>query len=136
MRKLLIVYILWLVPFYAYGSGVSHIDNAKLAQLIEHGVPVIDVRATSEWKETGVIKGSYLMMFYDEKGKYNLDAWLNELSAVTMKDEPLILICRTGGRSHQLARYLTKVAGYKDVYNVKRGIIHWITQNNPIIAPK
>ena len=44
---------------------------------MQQGVEVIDVRTTSEWKKTGVVEGSHLIMFYDEKGKYDLNSWLS-----------------------------------------------------------
>lgn len=135
MKKILFICTYFFISFSLYAAEVIHIDNADLKELIDQGVPVIDVRATSEWKETGVIDGSHLMMFYDETGKYDLDAWLNLLSAVATKEKPVILICHTGSRSHQLARYLNKVVGYNEVYNVKRGIANWIKQDNPIVVP-
>ncbi len=135
MKNILFICTFFLISFSLYAAGVKQIDNVELKELIGQGVPVIDVRATSEWQETGVIDGSYLMMFYDETGKYNLDAWLSQLSVVASKDKPVILICLSGSRSHQLARYLNKVLGYIEVYNVKRGIAYWIKQDNPIIAP-
>lgn len=135
MKKILVFSILFLVSFSLYAAEVEHIDNETLKELGEQGVAIIDVRATSEWKDTGIIEGSHLMMFYDEQGKYNLDEWLNKLSTAAEKNEPVILICRTGSRSRQLAKYLTKVVGYEEVYNVKKGIVHWIKQNNPIVEP-
>lgn len=115
----------------APANGVSDIDNQGLNEHMQQGVPVIDVRTTSEWKKTGIVEGSHLMMFFDEKGKYDLNAWLAELSNVVKKNEPLILICHSGGRSKQLANYLVNVAGYSEVYNVKKGIVDWMKQENP-----
>lgn len=116
-------------------AGVSHIDNKKLKELIEKDVPVIDVRTTSEWNKTGVIKDSYLMMFFDERGLYNLDKWLGALSKIANKKDPVVLICLSGSRSSQLANYLVNVEGYEHVYNVKRGIGFWIKESNPTVKP-
>ena len=124
------------IPFYVFAGDVSHIDNEELKTLIERDVPVIDVRATSEWHETGVIEGSHLMMFYDEKGQYDLNKWLQDLSSITSRDKPVVLICLTGSRSRQLSKYLTKVVGYEEVYNVKRGIADWIKKDNPTVSLK
>ncbi|MFK7816049.1 MAG: rhodanese-like domain-containing protein [Gammaproteobacteria bacterium] len=119
---------------FAYASGVQNIDNKELKQLMEQNVTVVDVRTTTEWKKTGVIEGSHLIMFYDEKGKYDLDAWLGEVASVAKKDEPLVLICHSGGRTKQLANYLAKERGYEKVYNVKKGIVHWIKKDNPTVS--
>lgn len=137
MKKVLLIISIFLFSFSSslYAAEVKHIDNEELKDLIEQGAVVIDVRATSEWKKTGVIKDSHLLMFYDEKGNYKLDAWLNDVAQVADKDEPVILICHSGTRSKQLAKYLNKVAGYGQVHNVKRGIVNWIKKDNPVVAP-
>jgi len=128
--------ILLMVTVTACADGVTNIDNQALKKYMQEGVPVIDVRATSEWKKTGIVKNSHLIMFYDEKGKYDLNKWLADVAEVANKDDPVILICHSGGRSKQLAKYLVKEAGYENVYNVKKGIIHWIKQKNPILQLK
>ena len=135
MKNFSITFVFLLFSVCTFAAEVTQIDNGQLQELLDKDVPLVDVRATSEWQETGVIPGSHLMMFYDEKGNYNLNSWLSELSAVASKDKPLVLICHSGGRSEQLAKYLTKVVGYKEVYNVKHGIAHWIKNNNPTITP-
>lgn len=135
MKKILVISILFFVNL-SHAAEVSHIGNKTLQNLIELEVPVIDVRTTSEWQETGVIKGSYLMMFFDERGQYNLDQWLEKLSTIAKKKDPVILICLTGSRSNQLANYLTKIVGYENVYNVKRGIEYWMKQNYPTVVHK
>jgi len=134
MKKAVVISILFFVNV-VHAAEVTHINNATLKKLIGQEVPVIDVRTISEWQETGVIKGSYLMMFFDEKGQYNLDQWLKKLSTIVNKDEPVALICLTGSRSNLLASYLIKVEGYEKVYNVKRGIAHWMKEKYPTVAP-
>ena len=134
--KALFLSILFLYSASLFAAEVVHIDNDSLKELINQGVPLIDVRASSEWNETGVIQDSHLMMFYNEQGKYNLEEWLTTLATVTSKDKPVILICLSGSRSNQLAKYLNKVVGYKEVYNVKRGIAQWIKEDNPTVVPK
>ena len=68
--------------------------------------------------------------------KRALNSWLAKVANVAEKDKPVILICHSGGRSKQLANYLTKVVGYKSVYNVKKGIVYWIKKNNPVVMPQ
>jgi len=137
MKKVSLLISLLIFSFSTslFAAGVKHIDNEELKKLIEQGAPVIDVRATSEWEKTGVIEDSHLLMFYDEDGKYELDTWLSDVAEISNKEEPVILICHSGVRSKQLAKYLNKVAGYNQVYNVKRGIVGWIKKDNPVVAP-
>ncbi len=44
-------------------AEVIQVDNDALQQLIDQGIPVIDVRTASEWQQTGVIEGSHLLTF-------------------------------------------------------------------------
>jgi len=128
--KFIFLLLCGLYSVAACANEVRDISNQDLESLMQQGIAVIDVRTTSEWIKTGIIKDSHLIMFYDEKGKYDLDAWLADVANVAKKDDPLILICHSGGRSKQLANYLTKQLDYKEVYNVKRGIVHWIKKDN------
>ena len=131
--KKIVALIIFIICASALHAGeVKHIDNQTLKELMLQNVPVIDVRTTSEWEDTGVVEDSHLLMFYDEKGKYDLKKWLADVAAIAEKDQPVILICHSGSRSRQLAKYLTKVVGYKKVYNVKRGIQSWIKKNNHV----
>ena len=132
-KKIVTLIILMISASVLHAGEVQHIDNQTLKELMLQNVPVIDVRTTAEWKDTGVVEGSHLLMFYDEKGNYDLEKWLADVAAIAEKDQPVILICHSGSRSRQLAKYLTKVEGYKKVYNVKRGIQSWIKKNNHVV---
>ncbi|MEM7401554.1 MAG: rhodanese-like domain-containing protein [Pseudomonadota bacterium] len=133
VKRIVALIILIICTSVLHAGEVLNIDNKTLKELIQNNVPVIDVRTTTEWKETGVVKGSHLLMFYDEEGKYDLDKWLSDVAEIADKNQPMILICHSGSRSKQLAKYLTKVEGYEKVYNVKRGIQSWIKKNNHVI---
>lgn len=133
VKRIVALIILIICTSVLHAGEVLNIDNKTLKELIQNNVPVIDVRTTTEWKETGVVKGSHLLMFYDEEGKYDLDKWLSDVAEIADKNQPMILICHSGSRSKQLAKYLTKVEGYEKVYNVRRGIQSWINKNNHVI---
>jgi len=135
MKNLLAILIIFFISPISTANEVTHIGNQELKDLMQRGVAVIDVRTVSEWQKTGVIEGSHLIMFYDETGKYDLNAWLNEVAKVANKGDALILICHSGSRSKQLAKHLTKVVGYKEVYNVKRGILHWVKKKHSVVVP-
>jgi len=133
-HKILFISIFFIFASTSCANEVNDIDNQELKQLMQQGVAVIDVRTTSEWKKTGVIKDSHLIMFYDEKGKYDMNAWLAEVDNVASKDQPVVLLCHSGSRSKKLAKYLVKELGYNKVYNVQKGIIHWLRKDNPTVA--
>jgi rhodanese-related sulfurtransferase len=37
-------------------------------QFAEKNIKIIDIRTPAEWRETGIVKGSYTIIFFDEKG--------------------------------------------------------------------
>ena len=109
-------------------------DNADLVKLIEQGVPVIDIRTKAEWRTTGVVKDSHLMTFFDEQGRYDVNAWLAELSSIVEPEQRVAIICLSGSRSMTLGHFLDTKAGYSNVINVTRGIDRWIKDGHPIVA--
>lgn len=115
-------------------AEVVNIDSAELARLVARGLPVIDIRTAPEWKETGVLAGSKLMTFFDEKGKVDAAAWVNELKPIAGPNQPVILICRTGNRTTAVANFLSGQVGYKTVYNVSGGIHAWMKAGQPVVA--
>lgn len=115
-------------------AEVIDIDNAQLAKLMQSGVPVIDIRLQSEWEETGIVTGSKLHTFFDERGKADPAAWLDKVKPYAKPNEPVIVICRTGNRTKAVSQFLSQQAGYATVYNVKAGIKGWIRENGPVVA--
>ena len=114
---------------------MQDIDNTKLQQLINAGVPLIDVRTANEWQQTGVISGSHLMTFFDEQGNYDAQAWLNTLQPIAGPDQPVVLICATGGRTKAISFFLNNQLGYSQVYNVSEGIYAWIQAGGDVEKP-
>lgn len=114
-------------------AEVVNIDNAELARLAASGVAVIDIRTEGEWKETGVIAGSRLLTFFDEKGRADPPAWLDKVKAVARPDQPVILICRSGNRTRAATQFLSQQAGYKTVYNATTGLSSWTKEGRPVV---
>ena len=48
------------------------------------------------------------------------------------KNDPVVLICRSGNRTDVVARELVE-QGYTKVYNVRHGISRWIGESNPVV---
>ncbi len=69
------------------------------------------------------------MTFFDSEGKYDLKKWLDDLEEITSRNDPVIIICRSGRRSLLLANYLTKHEKFLKVYNVTEGIKGWKKAN-------
>ena len=132
MRRQLLALCLGLGTLFAHAE-VINIDNAELDTLVKSGVPVIDIRLQSEWEETGIISGSKLLTFFDERGQHNAAAWLEKVKPIAKPDEPVIVICRSGNRTKPVSQFLSQQAGYSRVYNVKSGIKEWIANGGPVV---
>ena len=52
----------------------------------DKGIKIIDIRTPAEWKETGIVKGSYTIMFFDQKGNFNVAIFLKQLDMVVKKN--------------------------------------------------
>ncbi|MCM8597540.1 MAG: rhodanese-like domain-containing protein [Candidatus Accumulibacter sp.] len=113
-------------------AEVVEIDPAQVARLSASGVPIIDVRTEGEWKETGVIPGSRLLTFVDERGRSDPPAWLASVQEATKRKQPVILVCRSGKRSRAAGEFLSQQAGYSTVYDLKGGILAWDKEGLPL----
>ena len=110
----------------------TNVDNNELKTLIAQGVPVYDVRRAEEWRATGVVEGSHTLTYVDKSGRPNPE-FLPRFTAEVGKNDPVVLICRTGSRTDKLARELMEKHGYTRVYNVRDGIVGWIGDKNPVV---
>lgn len=109
----------------------NNLDNSQLKTLLEQDVSIIDIRRPEEWRQTGIIEDSKLLTFVDANGKINPE-FLSRFTSTVSRDEPVILICRTGNRTSHLSRHLVEEMGYSNVYNVRNGIMQWIREGQPI----
>ena len=131
MRRLLITCLISATSFAH--AEVIDIDNAQLDKLRQSGVPVVDIRLQSEWEETGIVGGSKLLTFFDEKGRADAAGWLEKVKPFAKPNEPVIVICRTGNRTKAVSQFLSQQANYATVYNVKAGIKGWIGAGGPVV---
>lgn len=128
--------LLLLLVFSPAQAQVINVDNVQLKQLLEQGVPIIDVRRPEEWRQTGVVKGSHLMTFFDKRGNYDVEAWMAKLIEIAGPEDPFILICRTGNRTGTISRFLDQKLRYQKVHNVTRGITDWKAKGHPTSKPE
>ena len=123
-----------LVASFAF-SDVIEIGNIELKSLLQKKIPLIDIRRKDEWKSTGIVENSILMTFFDKNGKANTNEWLKELNKIANKNDPVILICRTGRRTGIISKFLSEKVGYKLIYDVTDGITDWIKKGNTVVNP-
>ena len=123
-----------LVASFAF-SDVIEIGNIELKSLLQKKIPLIDIRRKDEWESTGIVENSILMTFFDKNGKANTNEWLKELNKIANKNDPVILICRTGRRTGIIAKFLSEKVGYRLIYDVTDGITDWIKKGNTVVNP-
>ena len=116
-------------------ADVVDINNEQIVELSKTNIPIVDVRSSSEWDQTGVIPTSILLTFFDKEGNYDLDKWYEELSLEIEEGEPIILICRSGNRSRIIAEMMDKEFD-NVIYNAKSGITSWIDEKLIIVKPQ
>lgn len=116
-------------------ADVVNIDSAQLARLAASGAVVVDIRTEGEWQEGGVIAGSQLLTFFDERGRSDPARWLEKLKSVAGPEQPVILICRSGNRTRAATQFLAQQGGYRTVYNVSGGISAWTREGRPVVPP-
>lgn len=90
-------------------------------KLLDSKVKIIDIRTPGEWQKTGLVKGSIPIMFFDERGNYNLEIFLDELNKNIKPGERFALICDTGSRTKVVGMPLGQEMGY-NVIDIKGGI--------------
>ncbi len=115
-------------------AQVHGLSNEQMQKMMDENIPVIDIRRPDEWKSTGVIPGSHLMTFFDARGKYDLNKWLAKLNKIAGKNDKLILVCSSGNRTSQVARYLDGKLGYTQVYHLEHGINNWIRSGDKVVS--
>lgn len=100
-------------------------------KLIDSKIKIIDIRTPSEWKTTGLVKGSIPIMFFDEQGNYNTETFLTKLGKVVKKNEQFALICNSGNRTQIVGNFLGKQLDYR-VIDLQGGIQYAIAKKLPL----
>ena len=134
MKKKLITICLYILTAQAFAE-VKEVNNQEIMSLMQSGVPIIDIRRAEEWNDTGVIKQSNLLTFFDKQGNHNIDKWLPELKNIAKESDPVIIICRSGKRSGIVSKFLDEQANFINVYNASGGMLSWVGSKNKTVKP-
>ncbi|MEA3497856.1 MAG: rhodanese-like domain-containing protein [Campylobacterota bacterium] len=105
----------------------------QLQEKIDKNITLIDIRTPPEWIQTGIVPTSNKIMFFDEKGNYNVEAWLEKFGKLVKdKNQPFVLVCRSGNRTGSVGNFLSNKLNFKNVYHLQDGINSWIKENRKI----
>lgn len=133
MKKLLFTLLGLLASLSLQAAGLTNLSPDELLALQSQGAVVVDVRTPEEWSKTGLIPGSQKLTYFDSSGSYDKEAWLKQLAPMMKsKDQPIILVCRSGNRSATVGKMLATEAGYTKVYHLEKGIKVWSYEGRPL----
>jgi len=116
-------------------ADIVNVNNSQIIDLSNNNVPIIDVRRSSEWEQTGVIPNSILLTFFDDEGNYDYNQWYTKLLSEINTEEQIILICRSGKRSKAIAEMMNSKLDIR-IYNAKNGIISWLNEKLITVKPQ
>ena len=131
--NILLLSVVMLFSINVSFADVETIDNIKVKSLISRGVPLIDIRSSIEWKETGIIEGSHLITFFNEKGKVNLNKWMSAFNKVADTTKPFILICASGVRSKFASYILNNQFDIPKIYDASEGVSGWVKEKHLVV---
>lgn len=85
-------------------------------------VRVIDVREPYEFAEAHIPNAELVPL-----------ATVPQVAGRWAKDQTLVVVCRSGGRSARAAAWLAQ-AGFREVYNLSGGMMNWQAQRLPALT--
>jgi len=116
MKKIFLSLLLLSVALFAELT-----DKYPTKEFMQTHTPIVDIRTTGEWRETGILQGAIPIMFFNERGGYDIQGFLQELNTKVDTTKPFAIICHTGSRTSMLAPFLSKELKY-NVINLKGGM--------------
>ena len=130
--------LLFLFSFFTSIVTADELVNLSAKQLTElqknQNALVINIRTEKEWESTGTIPGSHKLQFFSPIGKYDIDKWMADLNQLKSDvDQPIILVCRSGGRSGKLGNMLVKKLKLKNIHHLSSGMSSWVRAGNKTI---
>ena len=134
VKKIIFIFLLTCFAKSNVFAETIDINNDEIKKLSKNNVPIVDIRTSDEWNQTGVIPNSILLTFFKKNGTYNFETWHKELGYVIDTNKPYVLICRSGRRTKIVSEMIDKKID-KLVYNASFGINSWLQSNLKVVKP-
>ncbi len=120
-RSLATIAMIVVTATAALAGQSRNIDSLQAKALLDKGsVFLLDVRTPDEFRQAH-LKGAVLVP---------IDQIERRLGEVP-KNRPILVYCAVGSRSNAVAGFLAE-KGYREVYNMRDGIVGWYRNNLPI----
>jgi len=108
-------------------GGKGSVEPVPATDLINHrDAVVVDVRPAADFAQGHIINALNIPMNGFQKQIATLQKH---------KDQPIIVNCRSGSQSSAACRLLRK-EGFKEVFNLRGGILAWQSANLPLTRKK
>jgi rhodanese-related sulfurtransferase len=99
----------------------GEVTPAEAHRLVRQGAAsIVDVRTRAEWEYVGRIDGSRLVEWRAFGANSPNPDFVAGVAALHAPDDAVLLLCRSGVRSHHAAEALAK-AGFRRAYNILEG---------------
>jgi sulfur-carrier protein adenylyltransferase/sulfurtransferase len=108
-------------------SQINEIDPAKVRELIDEGVAIVDVRETEELAAGHLPGARHVPRSYLETRIEGV---------VPDRDAQIVLYCQSGNRSAWAARTLEDDLGYTHVASMTGGITLWKDRGYEVVVPR
>ncbi|MFC3415100.1 rhodanese-like domain-containing protein [Algoriphagus hitonicola] len=112
---------------FAYKALLKTIYDADLPVLKPEEIPDLDRFQLIDTRE----KEEYEVSHLEGARWVGYDTFSMDLLDDLDKDEPVLVYCTVGARSQDIGKRL-KEAGFRKVFNLYGGIIHWVNEDYPI----
>ncbi len=112
---------------------VLNLTPKELIAEQQKGTVIIDIRTPQEWIETGTIKKAKRIMFFNQQRQPVVAQFMAEFEkVVTSKDQPFVLVCRSGSRTKAVTNFLDKKLGYSHGAHLAKGMKQWIAEKREV----
>ena len=114
-------------------SNIREIDADQLLALQSGGVPVIDVREPAEYAAghvPGAVNIPRGVLEFEVDGHPAVNC--QQDSALAHRDQPVVLYCRSGGRSALAAEALQRL-GFSEPLSLAGGFIRWAAAAREVV---
>jgi len=125
IKIIIILSLLMFFSFFSFSQDIEDISSQKAFELLENpSTYLIDVRSAAEYIFVGHPEMAWNVPFLfwneEEQKLIQNENFLQDLKARFKKDDVLIFICRSGGRSLKAAK-LASENMFNNVFNLKHG---------------
>ena len=124
-KNIIILTLLGILTFGCKQGVVTMVSPAEIKELSTlEKAQFVDIRTPEEYAE-GYIEGFENIDYLSDSFQWDIEK--------LDKTKPIILYCRSGGRSGKCAALLLE-KGFKEIYDLEGGIIKWKAQGNTLVG--